>query len=86
MQTSNISQEKFKKVLEREGVKVIRPKITETTALGAAFLAGLATGFWKSTDDLEKLWKEDQSFGPNPDEKTESIIHLWEDRVSRILS
>ncbi|MFL2587251.1 MAG: glycerol kinase GlpK [Flavobacteriaceae bacterium] len=67
-------------------VKVIRPKITETTALGAAFLAGLATGFWKSTDDLEKLWKEDQSFGPNPDEKTESIIHLWEDRVSRILS
>ena len=67
-------------------VKVIRPKITETTALGAAFLAGLATGFWKSTDDLEKLWKEDQSFEPNPDEKTESIIHLWEDRVSRILS
>jgi glycerol kinase len=66
--------------------KVIRPKITETTALGAAFLAGLATGFWKSTDDLEKLWKEDQSFEPNPDEKTESIIHLWEDRVSRILS
>ena len=67
-------------------VKVIRPKITETTALGAAFLAGLATGFWKSTDDLKKLWKEDQSFEPNPDEKTESIIHLWDDRVSRILS
>ena len=70
----------------RDSVKVIRPKITETTALGAAFLAGLATGFWKSTDDLEKLWKEDQSFEPNLDEKTESIITLWEDRVSRILS
>jgi glycerol kinase len=66
--------------------KVIRPKITETTALGAAFLAGLATGFWKSTEDLEKLWKEDQSFEPNSDEKTESIINLWEDRVSRIIS
>ena len=66
--------------------KVIRPKITETTALGAAFLAGLATGFWKSTKDLEKLWKEDQSFEPNPDDKTESIINLWEDRVSRIIS
>jgi glycerol kinase len=66
--------------------KVIRPKITETTALGAAFLAGLATGFWKSTEDLEKLWKEDQSFEPNPDDKTESIINLWEDRVSRIIS
>jgi glycerol kinase len=66
--------------------KVIRPKITETTALGAAFLAGLATGFWKSTEDLEKLWKEDQSFEPNPDDKTESIINLWEDRVYRIIS
>ena len=66
--------------------KVIRPKITETTALGAAFLAGLATGFWKSTEDLEKLWKEDQSFEPNPDDKTESIINLWEERVSRIIS
>ena len=66
--------------------KVIRPKITETTALGAAFLAGLATGFWKSTKDLEKLWKVDQSFEPNPDDKTETIINLWEDRVSRILS
>ena len=66
--------------------KVIRPKITETTALGAAFLAGLATGFWKSTQDLEKLWKEDKTFEPNPDYKTENIINLWEDRVSRIIS
>ena len=66
--------------------KVIRPKITETTALGAAFLAGLATGFWKSAEDLEKLWKVDQSFEPHPDHKTESIINLWEDRVHRILS
>ena len=64
--------------------KVIRPKkTTETTALGAAFFAGLATGFWKSTEDLEKLWKEDQSFEPNPDDKTESIINLWENRVSQ---
>ena len=66
--------------------KVIRPKITETTALGAAFLAGLATGFWKSAEDLEKLWKVDQSFEPHPDHKIESIINLWEDRVHRILS
>lgn len=65
---------------------VIRPKITETTALGAAFLAGLATGFWKSTTDLKKLWKEDRFFVPQPDIKTESIIRLWKDRVSRILS
>ncbi|MFW6277329.1 MAG: glycerol kinase GlpK [Prolixibacteraceae bacterium] len=36
--------------------KVVRPKVTETTALGAAYLAGLATGFWKSTDELKKQW------------------------------
>ena len=66
--------------------RVIRPKVTETTALGAAFLAGLASGFWKSTKDLEKLWKEDYSFEPNPDDKTKSIIRLWENRVPRVLS
>ena len=52
--------------------------------LVAGFL--LATGFWKSAEDLEKLWKVDQSFEPYPDHKTESIINLWEDRVHRILS
>ncbi len=66
--------------------RVIRPKVTETTALGAAFLAGLASGFWKSTKDLEKLWKEDSSFEPNPDDNTKSIVRLWENRVPRVLS
>ena len=66
--------------------RVIRPKVTETTALGAAFLAGLASGFWKSTKDLEKLWKEDFSFKPKPDDNTKSIIRLWENRVPRVLS
>ena len=66
--------------------RVIRPKVTETTALGAAFLAGLASGFWKSTKDLEKLWKEDFSFKPKSDDNTMSIIRLWENRVPRVLS
>ena len=66
--------------------RVIRPKVTETTALGAAFLAGLASGFWKSTKDLEKLWKEDFSFKPKSDDNTKSIIRLWENRVPRVLS
>ena len=66
--------------------RVIRPKVTETTALGAAFLAGRASGFWKSTKDLEKLWKEDFSFKPKPDDNTKSIIRLWENRVPRVLS
>ena len=57
---------------------VIRPQITETTALGAAYLAGLATGFWKSTDDLEHQWKPDRKFEPMMSaEKTKELIHGW---------
>lgn len=46
------------------GVPVIRPRITETTALGAAYLAGLAIGFWKSTDELSRNWQVDRRFEP----------------------
>ena len=65
---------------------VIRPKVTETTALGAAFLAGLATGFWSSIDDLKDLWEEDQRFTPSHVKHTQKTISLWENRVSRILT
>jgi glycerol kinase len=47
------------------GVPVVRPKVIETTALGAAFLAGLATGFWDSTDDLKHAWQIDRRFEPH---------------------
>ena len=67
-------------------VNVIRPKVTETTALGAAFLAGLATGFWSSVDVLKDLWGEDQFFKPLVSQQTKKTISLWEDRVSRILT
>jgi len=46
------------------GVPVVRPKIFETTALGAAFLAGLATGFWKNRDELSSQWQVDRTFEP----------------------
>jgi glycerol kinase len=65
---------------------VIRPKVTETTALGAAFLAGLATGFWSSIDTLKDLWEEDQRFESSARQETEKTISLWEKRVSRILT
>ena len=68
------------------GADVIRPKETETTALGAAFLAGLATGFWPSLDALENLWQEDQRFISSPNQQTQNTILLWEDRVPRLLS
>ncbi|MBT3444876.1 MAG: glycerol kinase, partial [Flavobacteriaceae bacterium] len=65
---------------------VVRPKVTETTALGAAFLAGLATGFWSSPDALKDLWQEDQRFEPLSDQQTQKTISLWENRISRLLT
>lgn len=65
---------------------VVRPKVTETTALGAAFLAGLATGFWSSPDALKDLWQEDQRFEPLSDQKTQNTISLWENRIPRLLT
>ncbi len=46
------------------GVPVVRPRVTETTALGAAFLAGLATGVWRSAEEVSTLWKPDRRFEP----------------------
>ena len=58
--------------------KVIRPEITETTALGAAYLAGLATGYWKSIDELKKQWHEDKTFVPAKDLSTiKKVIVNW---------
>jgi glycerol kinase len=57
---------------------VIRPKITETTALGAAYLAGLGVNYWKSIEEISKQWQVDKTFVPlMPPEKTESMIKGW---------
>jgi glycerol kinase len=45
-------------------VPVVRPKVVETTALGAAYLAGLAVGFWKNREEVQKVWQADRTFGP----------------------
>lgn len=62
--------------------KVVRPVITETTALGAAYLAGLAVGYWKSQDELSKQWKSDRVFEPaiSTEERTE-LIRGWQRAV-----
>ena len=65
--------------------KVIRPKTTETTALGVAFLAGLATGFWKDIPSLKDLWIKDRSFQPNKETDTDKIVELWFKRINNIL-
>jgi glycerol kinase len=59
--------------------QVIRPKVTETTALGAAYLAGLATGFWDSIETIRKQWQEDAKFTPSMDaEKRTALTKDWQ--------
>ncbi len=61
---------------------VIRPKITETTALGAAYLAGLAVAFWKNIEETSKQWQIDRTFVPvMAPEKTESLVKGWKRAV-----
>jgi glycerol kinase len=66
------------------GVPVERPRIVETTALGAAFLAGLGVGVWDSTDDLRETWQLDQRFEPAADRAAPDAAYArWQDAVER---
>jgi len=66
------------------GTTVRRPQVSETTALGAAFLAGLAVGFWQSQDELRGLWNLDQEFTPVADRgKMDQLYARWKDAVER---
>lgn len=68
------------------GIKVIRPQVVETTAMGAAYLAGLAVGYWSSIDDIRKQWQIDHVFEPTwEEEKREEAKQGWEDAVKRTL-
>lgn len=64
--------------------KVVRPKVTETTALGAAYLAGLAVGFWKNMDDLKQHWQVDKIFEPvSETTQIKILIKDWKRAVER---
>jgi len=66
------------------GVTVVRPVVAETTALGAAYAAGLATGFWHSEDDLRENWAEDKRWQPQSDAETRRTqMHYWKKAVTR---
>src|SRR6056300_43624 len=65
-------------------VEVIRPKTTETTALGAAFFAGLASGYWPSVESLSDIWKIDKQFSPLENEETQKIVSHWNERISKV--
>ena len=69
------------------GVDVVRPNTTETTALGAAFLAGLATGFWSSLDEIQSVWQAERRFSPAmPSEAVAAAKATWSDAIRRTLS
>jgi glycerol kinase len=63
--------------------KVVRPKVTETTALGAAYLAGLAVGFWKNLNEIQRQWQVEREFSPSmiPQKRSE-LINGWQRAVN----
>jgi glycerol kinase len=66
------------------GVPVIRPKVAETTALGAAYAAGLATGLWNTVDDLRDNWVEDKRWNPSMDAgKRDEYYKYWKRAVTK---
>jgi len=58
--------------------KVVRPRITETTALGAAYLAGLAVGYWKNVDEIQQQWQVDKTFSPQlENSRVNELLNGW---------
>ena len=64
------------------GTSVIRPEVTETTAMGACYLAGLAVGFWGSLDEIKKQWKAERTFTPSGADVT-AVKEGWADAIKR---
>jgi glycerol kinase len=66
------------------GVPVVRPAVTETTALGAAYLAGLATGYWSSSSETAGQWRVERRFEPKmPRARSAELRTRWTDAVGR---
>ena len=64
-------------------IEIKRPKVSETTALGAAYLAGLATGFWESIEDIKANWLLDKSYEPKMEDAERDVLyHGWEKAVT----
>ena len=67
------------------GTDVIRPEVTETTAMGACYLAGLAVGYWSSLDEVKRQWKAERTFTPSEADVT-GVKAGWADAISRTIS
>ena len=69
------------------GIPVVRPANTETTAAGAAFLAGLAVDFWPSVEGLDEMWQREQTFEPRMEQsRREALVEGWTRAVERASS
>jgi glycerol kinase len=69
------------------GIPVVRPKLLETTAAGAAYLAGLGSGFWRGPEEIEGIWQEDRRFTPVMDAaERERLYGGWRRAVARVLT
>jgi glycerol kinase len=69
------------------GIPVVRPQITETTALGAAWLAGLSCGVYASTEQLSALWQAERTFYPSlPRERAGEMMARWERAVRQVVA
>ncbi len=66
------------------GVTIVRPELVETTALGAAFLAGLGAGVWRNKDEIRRTWRENRRFTPTED-RARVAAHLarWDEAVAK---
>ena len=68
------------------GVPVVRPVVAETTALGAAYAAGLAVGFWSGLDELRSNWQEDARWEPSMDKaEADRLLRNWKKAVTKTL-
>ena len=66
------------------GIEVVRPEVIETTALGAAYLAGLSTGIYSSTQALSELWRVERRFSPEkPPAYAQELMAQWEHAVQK---
>ena len=69
------------------GIPIIVPSVSQTTALGAAYAAGLAVGVWKDQEELRLLWSEKKRFTPDIDIKTrENLVSSWKKAVTKTFS
>ena len=67
------------------GTSVIRPQVTETTAMGACYLAGLAVGYWDSLEEIRRQWKAERTFVPSGSDM-QALKEGWSDAISRTLT